>query len=44
MEQIYVFTVDSSTGYDNLYAPIYNLGGYKFDMEGDEDYIRDECV
>ena len=48
MKQIFVFTVDSSTGYHNLYAPIYNLDGYMFDIEGDEipdeDYIRDECI
>lgn len=36
MKQIFVFTVDSSTGYHNLYAPVYDLEGYIFDNEGDE--------
>jgi len=36
MHKIYVLAVYSSTGYHNLYAPIYDLDGYIFDADGDE--------
>lgn len=48
MKTIYVLTVDSSTGFHNMYAPVYDLEGYIFDTDGDEIpeelYIPYECI
>jgi hypothetical protein len=42
------FTIDSTTGYYDLYAPIYDWNGYIFNAEGDvipeELYIPYECI
>ncbi len=43
-----VVTIDPSTGYYDLYAPIYDWNGYIFNADGDvipeELYIPYECI
>lgn len=42
------FTIDSSTGYYDIHAPIYEWNGYMFYAKGDEVheqlYIPYECI